>query len=55
MITEDSNNENLADSESFENQSADTVEPELGQTRMEVAYGAGDGDDDAKAVVARKA
>ena len=26
-----------------------------GQTRMEVAYGAGDGDDDAKAVVARKA
>ena len=55
MITDDSNNENLADSESFENQSADTLEPELGQTRMEVAYGAGDGDDDAKAVVARKA
>ena len=55
MITDDSNNENLADSESFENQSSNSVEPELGQTRMEVAYGAGDGDDDAKAVVARKA
>ena len=26
-----------------------------GQTRMEAAYGSGDGDDDAKAVVARKA
>ena len=55
MITDDSNNENLADSESLENQSSNSVEPELGQTRMEVAYGAGDGDDDAKAVVARKA
>ena len=46
MSEEDSNNENLADSESMGNQSADSAETELGQTRMEVAYGAGDGDDD---------
>ena len=55
MSEEDSNIDNLANQEPLENQSADSTEAELGQTRMEVAYGAGDGDDDAQAVVARKA
>jgi|TARA_B100001540_G_scaffold307860_1_gene321709 ABC-type transport system involved in multi-copper enzyme maturation permease subunit len=41
--------------ETVQTASKNEVDSELGQTRMEVAYGAGDGDDDAKAVVARKA
>ena len=53
MSAEESNTDNLPDQELPETPTpADT---ELGQTRMEVAYGAGDGDDDAQAIVARKA
>ena len=43
MSEEDSNIDDFADQMPLENQSADSAETELGQTRLEVAYGAGDG------------
>ena len=55
MSEEDSNIDNLTGDVPLQNQSANSTEAELGQTRMEVAYGSGDGDDDAQADVARKA
>ena len=55
MSAEESNTDNLPDQELPENPTSTPADTELGQTRMEVAYGAGDGDDDAKAIVARKA
>ena len=55
MSAEESNTDNLPDQELPENPTSTPADAELGQTRMEVAYGAGDGDDDARAIVARKA
>ena len=55
MFDEDEIVDDSLEPETVQTASKNEVDSELGQTRMEVAYGAGDGDDDAKAVVARKA
>ena len=55
MSAEEPKTDDLPDQGLPENQTSTSADTELGQTRMEVAYGAGDGDDDAKAIVARKA
>lgn len=55
MFDDDEIIDDSLEPETVQKASKNEVDSELGQTRMEVAYGAGDGDDDAKAVVARKA
>ena len=51
MFDEDEIVDDSLEPETVQTASKNEVDSELGQTRMEVAYGAGDGDDDAKAVV----